>query len=159
MPSLPHKKDERKATNRKMSAVEESSKSVLEEEDEVEEGCELATPMSNIAGDSTNARYSLSSTTTTKVAAAVSFLIVLSHALLLWGQLGELWGFFAVDSIDVTVSINSTVDSSVLLSNIIGSGSNQTLPAAIVTNSSVLIDQFSYGDMIYELWIQPYPVT
>ena len=143
-----------------MSAVEESSKSVLEEEDEVEEGCELATP--NIAGDSTTRnRYSLSSTTTTKVAAAVSFLIVLSHALLLWGQLGELWGFFAVDSIDVTVSINSTgtVDSSVLLSNIIGSGSNQTLPADIVTNSSVLIDQFSYGDMIYELWIQPYPVT
>ena len=141
------------ATNREMSAVEESSKSVFEEEDEVEECCELAT---NIAGDSTNARYSLSSTTTTKVAAAVSFLIVLSHALLLWGQLGELWGFFAVDSIDVTVSINSTVDS-ILLSNIIGS--NQTMPADIVTNSSVLIDQFSYGDMIYELWIQPYPVT
>ena len=141
-----------------MSAVEESSKSVLEEEDEVEEGCELATP--NIAGDSTTRnRYSLSSTTTTKVAAAVSFLIVLSHALLLWGQLGELWGFFAIDSIDVTVSMNSTVDS-FLLSNIIGSNqTNQTLPAAIVTNSSVLIDQFSYGDMIYELWIQPQPVT
>ena len=140
------------ATNRKMSAVEESFNSVS---DEADESCELAT---NMTEDSTD-RYSLSSTTTTNVAAAVSFLIVLSHALLLWGQLGELWGFFAIDSIDVTVSMNSTVDS-FLLSNIIGSNqTNQTLPAAIVTNSSVLIDQFSYGDMIYELWIQPQPVT
>ena len=102
-------------------------------------------------------RYSLFSTAGKNVAISVSLIIVLSHALLLWGQLGELWGFFAVDSINVTVSTNSTLDAT-MMSTPFGSH-NMTSPANIVTNSSVLIDSFSYGDMVYELWIQPYPIT
>ena len=110
----------------------------------------------SVAGDSTG-RYSLYSTTGKNIAMSVSSIIILSHALLLWGQLGELWGFFAVDSINVTASINSTLGA-IIESPIFGS-SNTTSPANIVTNSSVLIDSFSYGDMVYELWIQPYPLT
>ena len=108
------------------------------------------------AGDATS-RRSLHSTAGKKAAASVSLLIVVSHALLLWGQLGQLWGFFAVDSIDVTLSINSTL-ASVIASPIFGS-TNVTSPTTIITNSSILIDSFSYGDMVYELWIQPYPIT
>lgn len=109
------------------------------------------------AGDSSTSRYSLFSTTGKKTSISVTCIIVLSHALLLWGQLGDLWGFFAVDSINVTVSINSTL-AAIITSPIFGP-SNVTSPANIVTNSSVLIDSFSYGDMVYELWIQPYPIT
>ena len=108
------------------------------------------------AGDSSS-RNSLFSTAGKNVAISVSFIIVLSHALLLWGQLGELWGFFAVDSINVTVSINSTLGA-IITSPIFGSN-NITTPENVATSSSILIDSFSYGDMVYELWIQPYPIT
>ena len=83
--------------------------------------------------------YALSNTISNKQCILLSTLIMLSHALFLWGQLDILWGQFAYTQVDVDASISA-------------GGTNNNKSASMNNEQSVEIGSWSYGGMLNELW-------
>ena len=83
--------------------------------------------------------YALSNTISNKQCILLSTLIMLSHALFLWGQLDILWGQFAYTQVDVDASIS------------VG-GTTNNKSASMNNEQSVEIGSWSYGGMLNELW-------
>jgi len=94
-------------------------------------------PDDKVSSTTSSSIYSLSSTVTRNVSIGVSALILISHGLLLWGQTGQLWGLFTFNEVSVDAS-----------------GASKELESG-----SMLVNSFSYIDMVVELWHQPYAVT
>lgn len=91
------------------------------------------------ANENTLPYHALSKTISNKHCILLSTLIVLSHALFLWGQLDILWGQFAYTQVDVDASIS------------VG-GTNNNKSASVKNEQSVEIGSWSYGGMLNELW-------
>ena len=91
--------------------------------------------------------YSLASKISRKHCIIISSLILLSHALFLWGQLDILWGYYVFYAIDGDVNATSNVTEIVM-----GYEFNKT-SLSINEDNPYLIDLFNYGLMLEELWI------
>ena len=83
--------------------------------------------------------HALSKTISNKHCILLSTLIVLSHALFLWGQLDILWGQFVYTQVDVDASIS------------VGGTNNKS--ASVTNEQSLEIGSWSYGGMLNELWV------
>lgn len=90
--------------------------------------------------EKTSPYYALSTTISNKHCILLSTLIVLSHALFLWGQLDVLWGQFAYTQVDVDASIS------------VGGTNNKSASIDIDNEQSKEIGSWSYGGMLNELW-------
>lgn len=91
--------------------------------------------------------YSLASKISRKHCIIISSLILLSHALFLWGQIDILWGYYVFYAIDGDVNATSNVTEIVM-----GYEFNKT-SLSINEDNPYLIDLFDYGLMLEELWI------
>lgn len=133
--SAPPKEDPSDENNNNCSSNNDDENKNKNKNDD-SDGEEKIMPSSNDHPSSSSC-YNLASTTTKHVSVAITSFIILSHALLLWGMTGKLWGMFVVDSINVAIFNQDTV----------------------TTDTATLIASFSYIDMVVELWKQPYAVT
>ena len=102
----------------------------------------------NTAIEQQKLNYTLSSTISTKHRIFISCLILLSHALFLWGQLDILWGQFVYTQVNVQASATNN-----LTQTITGDLFNGQTSTTKNKEDVVEIGSWSYGGMLSELWI------
>ena len=101
--------------------------------------------------------YSLASRSSRQLSACVSALVLLGHGLLLWGQLAALWGAGVYMRVNVTVSGPPNVSNPVL--QMLGLDSLGSLNKTVSVSESHVLETFTYGQSIYQLWIEHLPLT
>jgi hypothetical protein len=101
--------------------------------------------------------YSLASRSSWQLSACVSALVLLGHGLLLWGQLAALWGAGVYMRVNVTVSGPPYVTNPAL--QMLGLDSLGSLNKTVSKSESRVLETFTYGQSIYELWIEHLPLT
>eukprot|EP00578_Thalassiosira_sp_NH16_P004401 CAMPEP_0181135482 /NCGR_PEP_ID=MMETSP1071-20121207/32659_1 /TAXON_ID=35127 /ORGANISM="Thalassiosira sp., Strain NH16" /LENGTH=170 /DNA_ID=CAMNT_0023222099 /DNA_START=109 /DNA_END=618 /DNA_ORIENTATION=+ len=94
----------------------------------------------------TPSTYALSSTISSRGCILLSTLIILSHALFIWGQADILWAQVAYTNVDIGANATSDISQAVTR-NKFGETS-----ASVEVDQSVLIGSWSYGGMLNELW-------
>ena len=98
--------------------------------------------------DTTKLNYTLSSTISNKHRISITCLILLSHALFLWGQLDILWGQYVYTQVNVQASATNN-----LTQTITGDLFNGQTSTTKNKDDAVEIGSWSYGGMLSELWI------
>jgi hypothetical protein len=101
--------------------------------------------------------YSLASRSSRRLSTCLTALVLLAHGLLLWGQLAALWGAGVFVRVNVTVSGPPDVSNPVL--QMLGLGDLGSLNKSFSKSESRVLETFTYGQSIYELWIERLPLT